>query len=65
MARDVKHIHDEQTNRYTCGYCNKSIRRKGNFISHLKGCTVRIIFENFQSNHLNNKKLHKIIIDLN
>ena len=30
-ARDVKHIHNEQTDRYTCGYCNKSIKVKDNF----------------------------------
>ena len=48
-ARDVKHIHYEQTDRYTCGYCNKSIKRKNNFTSHLKGCNVRIITESFQN----------------
>ena len=48
-ARDVKHIHNEQTDRFTCGYCNKSIRRIDSFKKHLNGCTVRIITESFQN----------------
>ena len=45
-ARDVKHIHNEQTDRYTFGYCNKNIKRKNNFSSNLKGFNVTIITEN-------------------
>ena len=45
-VREVKHIHNEQTDRYTCGYCNRSIKEKAHFRRHLRGCNVRIITEN-------------------
>ena len=48
-ARDVKHNHDEQTDRYICAYCNKSIKVKDNFKRHLRGFIARIITEKIES----------------
>ena len=46
-----KHKHDEQTDKFTCGYCNKQLKRKDVFKKHLNGCTVRIITERFETNN--------------
>lgn len=41
----IKQEYNEQEDRYLCHYCHKWIRRKDAFISHQKGCKVRIIME--------------------
>ena len=33
---EYKHKHDENTGRYTCGYCNKTYIRKDNYVRHLE-----------------------------
>ena len=47
--RLFEHTEDTTTDRFTCGFCKRSIKRKSNFHVHLKGCTARIIIENIAS----------------
>ena len=37
--------HDENADRFTCGYCKKSFRQKQYFRKHYSGCAVMLITE--------------------
>jgi len=43
-----KHTHNEQTGKYTCGFCNKSFGRKDYLTKHINSCPVRILTERFE-----------------
>ena len=44
------HKHNEQTDQFTCGYCDRTVKRKDTFRNHLKLCTARVIMEKIGTN---------------
>ena len=48
---ELKTEHDEMTNKYKCGFCNKWIKRKDAFNLHQRGCTAKILTERFETNY--------------